>query len=309
MIIKKTVLVMGAGSAPVGFPSGSGLFWEIVNHQAQRKSNENVFKLLNDIGVDYQSFEVFRQELEYSGKESVDAFLEHRKEFIEVGKKAIAGVLIPNENISRLFVNNQEVRNAVFHNWYRYLFDRMNSSFPEFGSNNIVFVTFNYDRSLEYFLLNSLRKSYGKDEKEAAGVLSKIPIIHIHGQLGAPSFFGEKGRDYNTEISPEHVAKSANEIYIAHDEDIANRQQTKDAIRHIREAERLFFLGFGWNEVNLRRLGIPKIGQKTLVGGTAFGMKENEMKHITKLFKEGGTVFTPYYTGCLEALRESGVLM
>ena len=65
-----------------------------------------------------------------------------------------------------------------------YLAGKLDSTFEEFGNNKLSIVTFNYDRSLEHYLLNSLMTLHGKTRDECAQALKKIPIVHVYGQLG-----------------------------------------------------------------------------------------------------------------------------
>jgi hypothetical protein len=69
-----------------------------------------------------------------SGQPSVDAFLERRPEFLGVGKLAIAYCLIPFEDEAKLYCQPDSSRGA---NWYEYLSVKLNSSFEEFGENNM----------------------------------------------------------------------------------------------------------------------------------------------------------------------------
>ena len=48
---------------------------------------------------------------------------------------------------------------------------------------NVAFITFNYDRSLEFFLLTTLKNRYQKTEQECAAKLKNIPIVHLYGKL------------------------------------------------------------------------------------------------------------------------------
>ena len=54
----------------------------------------------------------------------------------------------------------------------------------EFHQNDVGFITYNYDRTLEQFMLTALANTYGKDETTCAEILAHIPIIHLHGRLG-----------------------------------------------------------------------------------------------------------------------------
>src|SRR6266498_4216063 len=178
MIEKKTVLVLGAGaSIPYGFPTGKQLLEEIVFIAGH--SPTPVETSLRECGFPRDFISDFVNELNRSGRKSVDAFLEHRTEFERIGKAAMIAVLIPKEGQSRLFdrSNNEH--------WYEYLFDKMGSSFDEICRNKLSIITFNYDRSLDYFLLNAIKSSFKRDENDCLSVLNNIPIVHVHGQLGS----------------------------------------------------------------------------------------------------------------------------
>ena len=85
----------------------------------------------------------FCEALSGAGKVTIDAFLEHRDNFVEIGKAAIAACLIKYERAEMFDASRC---------WYPYLFNKMNTTFDEFSENRLAFVTFNYDRSLEAFL-------------------------------------------------------------------------------------------------------------------------------------------------------------
>ena len=73
---------------------------------------------------------------------------------------------------------------------YEYLSVKLNSSFEEFGENKLSIITFNYDCSLEHYLLNSLINSHEKTRDECAKALTQIPIVHVYCQLGERPYCG-----------------------------------------------------------------------------------------------------------------------
>ncbi len=83
---------------------------------------------------------------------SIDAFLEFRNDYAEIGRRAIADALIRYERDDLLWPDD---RHGTIDNWYAYLFNKLVKGirFEAFNSLPISFVTFNYDRSLSYFLL------------------------------------------------------------------------------------------------------------------------------------------------------------
>ncbi len=177
MITRSTVLVLGAGaSIPYGFPSGRALLMSI--YRATRQSDSSLVRCLTELGFRSEEIQTFGEELFLSMQPSVDAFLERRGEFMAIGKAAIACELIPCERPERL-----QRSDAV--EWYEYLFVQLNADSVGFRMNKLAVITFNYDRSLEAFMVSALQHSLGVPECEAAEILGHMPIVHVHGQLGA----------------------------------------------------------------------------------------------------------------------------
>ena len=86
MIVRPTVFILGAGaSAPYGFPLGSGLIEKIL-HSLQ--SPEMRPLLLRQLDFSHDQISTFGQELRDSPLNSIDAFLDNREEFREIGKTA-----------------------------------------------------------------------------------------------------------------------------------------------------------------------------------------------------------------------------
>jgi len=101
MIENKTVLVLGAGaSVPFGFPTGQGLKDQVC---AQTLQYPEKIQLLETLGFDKNKIARFRTALENSGRSSVDAFLEYREDFLDIGKTAISATLLPFEKTTGLF--------------------------------------------------------------------------------------------------------------------------------------------------------------------------------------------------------------
>jgi hypothetical protein len=178
LITKKTVFVLGAGaSEPYGLPVGRALYQSVLDHCAVRGSGRA--HILETTPFTERHIAEFLGELKYFGLASVDAFLEKQPDFLEVGKAAIASRLIVKENSDELWA----VKDS---NWMMYLYGFMFAdTIEQFADNKISFITFNYDRSLEHFLSISLSKTYRRSVKECAAVFDRIPIIHLHGRLGA----------------------------------------------------------------------------------------------------------------------------
>src|SRR5689334_13629230 len=102
MISKKYVFILGAGaSMPFGFPSGRQLIDGVnttLSYSTRTGNINNAFvNLLIKRNHSLAEIDKFRNELQRSQINSVDAFIEHRPEFMELGKAVIGHVLLKAE--------------------------------------------------------------------------------------------------------------------------------------------------------------------------------------------------------------------
>jgi hypothetical protein len=278
VITEPTVLVLGAGaSMPYGFPSGKELRKKICEKQ------DNLIELMGPSPSSKDHIKEFVNAFRRSGTPSIDSFLEYRQEFIPIGKLAIAHALIPSEIGANLF-KLEDPKNEY---WYEYIFNEMNTNFEEFGNNKISFITFNYDRSLEYYLFNVLKNKYGKTEKDVEEKLIEMEVVHLHGQLGYLPWQDrddKNKRAYDSSLNKETIEIAAEEIRIIHDEiDVNTDKQFIMAHKILNEATRIFFLGFGYNQTNLQRLKIHEMNDVgKILAGTRKGITDNEARQISR---------------------------
>lgn len=272
MLEKKTVLILGAGaSQPYGYPTGIELSHTLSRELIPGGNGHSRLKALG--GYSREHIVEFREAFKFSGKNSVDAFLEHRTEYMEIGKAAMAAILVPQENPETLF----DYQNS----WLRCLYNNMNTSFEEFGKQPLSIITFNYDRTVEHFLFSSLKHSYGKSDEECRDALNAIPIIHLHGRLAyLPWQNPDEGRPYDFNLDERAIELGTKNIKIIH-EDITGRDEDfSKAKALLAEAQQTFFLGFGYARMNLQRIGIDRdLGGP--VYGTAQGLGQEDMKRVS----------------------------
>src|SRR3546814_11263058 len=103
---------------------------------------------------------------------SIHAFLGRRHEFEEVGKRCIASILLEREDPTAF----AKIKNE---HWYDYLLNETTAeSWDDLEFSDLSIITFNYDRSLETYLLEALKHGYGKNENEMASKLESLRIVH-----------------------------------------------------------------------------------------------------------------------------------
>lgn len=238
----------------------------------------------------------FVGELEMSPIASVDAFLESRPEFILVGKHAIAYELVRREKPANFLDSGSDDSE----NWYRWLFNLMLSKrLDGFHENRLSVVTFNYDRSFEFFFLNGLKYTFGLSFEEAEQRMASIPVVHVHGQLGQLIEDGqaEDARAYTPEPRSDFVITAANGIRIVHEVKDDNDEQMagfRKAWKLIKSAETILFLGFGYDPLNLSRLlrHASSDGVNAFVSGTTKGLTEDAIaSQVYPEFRKYGLKF------------------
>ncbi len=303
MIDIPVVLVLGAGAShPYGFPLGTELRNIIVGSTLGDSSRFR--DLIRQSGFEWEEFVAFQSELLLSRFASVDAFLEHRKEFVQIGKTAMAYVLIGRETEKRLF--------GAKHDWYQYLLGMMlTDGFDGFGTNELAVITYNYDRSLEYTFLHALSSGFGKPHHECARAMRQIPVVHLHGQLGFVEelIVGEEGaRKYGSELSPLKLRTAAESIHVV-DGVSENSQSFQDAQDLIAKARHIIFLGFGFLPINVRRLHLSEVSHENAeFHGTGVGLTGAEVELIRPMFPPRKLLINTGVTDVLQYIRGHATL-
>ena len=263
------------------------------------KHGNDLCQLLLFASIEAGHIQAFHNALEKSGKESVDSFLEHRQEFLTVGRTAIAAVLLPLERPQLIFPHFDK------NHWLQYLFGSMNATMEEFQSNKLAIVTFNYDRVVEYFFQVAIENLFGIPTAEAEQAVSRIEIVHVHGSLGPLS-----GTDacaaipFGAKPVPETLRLSAASIKIIH-EAIAISQEFQHARQLIAKAQAVCFLRFGFDHTNLSRLGAPANFHTSMVYGSAFGFTKKEADAVKDSLGNRSVLVDIEHGDCLEFIRHN----
>ncbi|GAB4157910.1 MAG: hypothetical protein Tsb009_35090 [Planctomycetaceae bacterium] len=311
MIGKQTVFVLGAGaSVPYGFPTGVGLRNKIIelNKTVFRNADANPdhFRSMLKTPLDDQANliaeavflannepfspnEIYDQALrisqlidrfERSRTLSIDRFLSRRNEPDKtIGKCLIAYFLIQHENERAL---HNEKNNC----WFSYVSALMDSESPNDYIRNVSFITFNYDRSLEHLFHQAITHGFRVSPQEANQYAAKIPIVHLHGRLGYLEWQDNAQdaliRNYNHHRTPETIAAAAQEINII-SENVENSVDFQQAHDLLSKAEVVYFLGFGYDEENVRRLNLDEnLIDCEQVFGMWRGITKSEVRRIQK---------------------------
>jgi hypothetical protein len=265
--------VLGAGaSAPYGFPLG----WQLTEQIIALLEDDEAPDLLSD---SKSTIRKFVQAFEGSGQQSIDAFLAVRQEFSGIGKRAIALCILRAEKQCR-------EKGLLYGDWYQFFLNEIARAptWQELQLGDIAIVTFNYDRSLEVFLHHALMHRYGREIEEVrAKVFQELKIVHVYGSISPKIPFGAENS-----VESFAVEKAAESIQVI-PQSRGDTDEIRQCQRLLSEANVVAVLGFGFDPVNLERLG---------AGRTLF--------NITKGSNSGvNTVDRPVFATCqgIPALR------
>ena len=304
MIDKRTVFVLGAGaSCPYGYPSGAHLR-ERICLEIQPPHYGDLVKAAGN--GDTKLAGRFKQTFENSSTKSIDLFMARNPRLAPVGKCFIAFEMFTAEQRSQFrekakrlrAVSNQAVKKWDVNeylqtkdfqgeDWYSYLFDRLTAGFvetdvlPDFSDGKLALITFNYDRSLEHFLYESVRNSFTEvPENRVADCLKSLRILHVYGQVAPLKWQdSEAGVEYRPPISEDLIKNAAAKIKTIYEE--KESAELSEAHELLKSAQRIFFLGFGYAPENMEVLNLPQlIPPRCEVCGTAFGMTERQIAAI-----------------------------
>lgn len=293
MITEKTVFILGAGaSCPYGFPSGAQLREKICSYPSRG--------FIGFLDATYSSRTEIRGILEhriaeftktfFDSKISIDLFLALNPEFAEIGKYIIAFEILEAERNSN-FAERAPIRDQ---DWYSCLFRGMfnpirdKTQINKFSENNVSFITFNYDRSLEQCFYEGLRNSFTSvPEQEIITILKQLKIIHVYGSIAPLRWQDAKdGIEYKTPITGLILQKTSKNLRTIYEE--KQNPELDEAKKLIAEAKRVFFLGFGYADENMEILGLPNIiSHSSKVYGTAFGFETNEVNEVCRKIISG----------------------
>ncbi|MDP8260199.1 MAG: hypothetical protein P9L96_04260 [Candidatus Gygaella obscura] len=371
MIKRQTVLVLGAGAnVHLGFPLGQELIKDIyrlvfdrsigvkrISDVAGERFSKRDFltnsQLLErflelsdykkDDGQKYTSDDIkeFAERLFQAQPPSVDFFLEKNPQYSLIGKLCIIFCIsrYEDENSWQYLPSkypNKLKKDFPDFGWYRYLWNNLIKGckdIKDLHNNKVTIITFNYDRSLEYYLMRAIKTFFKAEEEEVMEVFNSIKIKHVYGRLGkfyeeinslpglplSPEKFmletapyipwdiacfyqliGEKieygwsRRDFeqgsdvfskkNRQFLVERFNKVIREIQTFDEANV--KGQKEEFLKHLKSAKRIYFLGFGYHDENLKALGLPgEEGDfdfnKVRINGTAVNMTSEEARLIT----------------------------
>ena len=287
MINDHTVLILGAGSsAQYGFPSGVQLKEWMVS---QAQSNGMWSKPLKDISTPEELIEQFRRAILASPDDSIDAVLTRRPGLGPLGRFMIARRIAECEREQNIFPPK---------GWYRDLFHILRLDDAATKPPSLTVVTFNYDRSFEYYFWHTIETVLeGKGKDIAKYKMEHIRIIHVHGSLGdihqVP--FGLGGDLAGVENVFDNI-RVVSDSSLDKSPDFFQVQETM----HL--SQRIVFIGFGFDPTNVRRLRLDGLMGKVPIMASSYRL--SRLDSLREQYGDGITFFNLKADGMIKEIQK-----
>lgn len=310
--------VLGAGaSSEVGMPTGNELKQRIADTASNFSFSGvapnskvgclvNAFEKLIESNPELGTRHEFAKDVEFIASQinmatSIDDLLSsHRdnRRLLYIAKIIIFIEILYSEASSNLFdggFGNDSTISRQIETWYGKFFQiiKANANLEEFKKrlSTVRVISFNYDRTLQFFLLHAIRNFYNCTLGEAWVVMRSLKIYYPYGYLG--DIYNEFGGG-QIEFGQIHwngdFSKVAKNI-VTFSESLDDLDGSVDGIREsILVAKNLVFLGFAFHPQNLDILfddkvymhnkGLGRIGNDNTLYATVYEMSGSNVESI-----------------------------
>lgn len=308
MFATKTLFIVGAGaSCEAGLPSGAQLKQSIAE-----KINIKYEYGTRQISGDMHITDAIRRHVESQNEIDINPYLDvawqirdampqaisidnyidaHKgNEKLELcAKLGIVQSILLSERGSHLFydaINSErmdfEKLSSSWYSWFMQLLtEGISKSKLDRLFENVSFITFNYDRCIEHFLVNSIKNYYGLSGDAARDIANSLTILHPYGTVGRLPW--QKGNhhsvDFGGKINGPQILNASKQI-----KTFAERIEEGKELEAIRslvvEARRIVFIGFAYHKQNMDLLTPPKSSEAQQVFATAMGISQSDCRVV-----------------------------
>jgi len=218
---------------------------------------------------------------------SIDQLLDihsNKKEVALCAKLAIAKTILQAEKDSKFYNDNKHTINFVnhldndiwFYTFWKLLSENVNISKLDNLFDNISFIVFNYDRCVEYFLLNAISTLYSVNRIRAIELVKKLKIYHPYGSVGKI-----KGLTINNDGLVVDFGESCDSTKLLQvskqvktfTEQVEDKTEIESIRQLVLEVETIVFLGFSFQQQNMDLLAPNQPSNISRVFHTTKGVK------------------------------------
>jgi hypothetical protein len=322
--MKKITLIVGAGVnreinnlIDLGPDLLNDIGDRVTDITTPHPKDKYLSKLLNKINICESIRESFVKDLHryktYSEYASIDDFLhkietlsefeKYKTEYLKIAKISIIFHVLGFEGSATKKNITRDIKNGE--TWFKLLCKYIQNNVFDSQNINLNIVTFNYDRILEQYLL----ETFNKEDK----ILDFINenVFHVYGRIGCfdnlipRSFNGimEKLIPFGLPNDQIHtINEVTNQINLIYEE-----REVNHAIKKIiKESDEILIMGYGFDYTNNIKIGLDKLAGQTNVKVALYPdndprLTKNSKEKKIKSFFENATI---EYNTCSEFFKK-----
>lgn len=281
MLKDATVFVLGAAfSKEVGLPLGEGLKEKILGvlpTGPDGGGDQQLRHLLNLQGNPqwYDAATTLRVALPFAA--SIDNLVEHHQNdptVVQVAKWAIATAIASEEVSSwlgegqrRKVVKLNEINRmeaSGYHDFFRLIVSGVPAEGLAEAFSRLKIVTFNYDRTLEAFLIRAVAAHSARPIAEAREIVANATILHAYGKLDAEGAIEAAPSLFRSIMMPGQIEQLARGLRTFSEKRISGEDEPIQLM--MANAQRIIFLGCAFHRQNLRLIRPPSIQAESVYG-------------------------------------------
>lgn len=287
MLKTDVLFVIGAAvSAELGLPMGEGLKKKIVGLLPAGRSGGD-----DEMRHYAESYGLMRECITLKTAlplaASIDNLIEHRSDnegLVKIAKVAIAFAISEAEVACAIGGTRSSLSDLPADGSYAALFRLIVGGVPkpqlEDAFARLRVITFNYDRTLEVFLLRAIMAYANLSTDEAQQVLSRATIIHAYGALGASGgglSWGVTAFERRPPI--QHIAHDAGGLRTFSEKlEDGSDQPMRDLVA---ASKQIVFLGCAYHRQNMSLLEAPSDNFSKIAGTAYFPPPKDPQGHAT----------------------------
>ncbi len=191
--------------------------------------------------------------------------------------------------------------------WYRFIIHKILTGCSKSGDifeNRVKFITFNYDVSLEYRLYGALSEFDILEKGDVERFLVDDRIVHVYGSVHDGFALGDADRESLSSFDPaknwpkdtEKVKRFLDFCFrsskrlttISPDGKMKDSQTLKIANQWIENADLIYILGYGFDEINSKAIGLERLNAK---GKADVSIMFTNFDNINTVNKRAGRLF------------------
>lgn len=334
VIERKTVFVLGAGASwHYGYPTGEELISAMITsaerlsaYCALRKKSHYIFQAVPEYveermdrskGVQgiisgwdkvYGESQLLIERLQAVRPLLIDHFLAWNETLRPIGKLLVASAIL-----------ECEAAGVIRQDWYRFIVHKLVygcAKSSDLFRNNVHFLTFNYDTSLEFHLFKALSSLDILNSDDVREFLTRERIVHPYGSVhpripsridfinvtvarelghrafGNPPIFDQDFGPPKLFLDACYLASKNLKTIDPHDKEL-DVDSLATARKWIAEAEVVYILGHGFDANNSSRIGLEALqSMAKTVMFTNYGDLSTINKKASLLFRNNSTTFT-----------------